>query len=209
MSDATLRAAAIVLAGGRSTRLGRDKASEVLLGRTLLQRVLDRLDGLVDEWLIVKAVGQRLPPVVTTPAAKVIEDAYPGSGPLGGLYSGLAAMRAPFAIAVACDMPLLQPRLIAELLRLAPGHGAVVPLHDGLPEPLCAVYSRDCAAIIRAHLEAGRLKLTGFLDEIDTLYVKPDVWREFDPEGLSFLNVNREADLARAARVLAAGAGDA
>jgi len=84
-----------------------------------------------------------------------------------------------------------------------------VPLHDGLPEPLCAVYSRDCAPIIRAHLEAGRLKLTGFLDEIDTLYVKPDVWREFDPEGLSFLNVNREADLARAARLLAAGAVEA
>jgi len=115
----TSGAAAIILAGGKSTRLGRDKASELLLGRPLLQRVIDRLAGLVDEYVIVSAVGQELPEVVVPVPPSVVEDIYPETGPLGGIYTGLKAARAPVGLAVACDMPLLQRPLVAELLRLA------------------------------------------------------------------------------------------
>ena len=198
-------AAAIVLAGGKSTRLGRDKASEVLFGRPLLQHVLDRFAGLVDEYAVVRARGQILPPI-NTQGVKVVEDLYPETGPLGGMYTGLSAVDAPFGVVVACDMPLLQPRLIEELLRLAPGHDLVVPVSEESPQPLCAVYSKACLEPMRRQLEAGSFKITGFFGHLKPLYLQPEDWRPFDPQGLSFQNLNREEDLQRAKALLQAEA---
>ena len=195
-------AAAVILAGGLSARLGRDKAGELLLGRSLLQRVIDRLAGLVDEYVVVIAAGQTLPPVEAGAPLRTVEDLFPRVGPLGGIFTGLDAMWAARAVAVACDLPLLQPALLRELLRLAPGHDAVVPLNV-LPEPLCAVYAKTCLDAIRNRIDAGAYKVTGFFEAVDVLYVEPATWRRFDPEGVSFLNVNREEDLRRAEQLLA------
>jgi molybdopterin-guanine dinucleotide biosynthesis protein A len=196
----------VILTGGLSTRLGRDKASEVLLGRSLLQRVIDRLDGLVDEYVIVTAAGQALPGVEAMAPVSSVQDAYERVGPLGGIYSGLSAMRGARAVTVACDMPLLQPALLSELLRLAPGHDAVVPVNEGgLPEPLCAVYAKTCLPAIKQRIDAGAFKVTVFFESVDVLYVEPAAWWRFDPDGLSFLNVNREQDLRRAEALIAAG----
>jgi molybdopterin-guanine dinucleotide biosynthesis protein A len=194
--------AAIVLAGGQSTRFGRDKASVELRGRTLLQRVIDRLDGIVDEYLVVKAAGQELPPVFASRPINVLEDATPGAGPLGGVHTGLAAMSADSGIAVACDMPLIRPALIALLRRLHAGHDATVPMRDGLPEPLCAVYGKSCAEAIEAEMRAGNLKMTGFLEAVDVRYVEPSEWQRPDADGVSFFNVNTEEDLQRAESLL-------
>lgn len=192
----------VVLTGGRSSRFGRDKASEPLLGRPLLQHVLLGLRAVLDDCLVVKAPGQVLPPL-ETPLPAVVEDAFPGAGPLGGIYTGLLASGADLALVVACDMPLLQPELLAELLRLAPGQDAVVPLNQGGPEPLCAVYASACLQPFRRRLEAGEYKLVEALAHVRTLYLEPERWRASDPEGLSFINVNRQPDLARAERLMA------
>ncbi len=196
--------AAIVLAGGKSTRLGRDKASEPLLGRPLLQHVLDRLAGVVEEYVIVKARGQVLPETRSQSRMTVVEDAYPEVGPLGGIFTGLNAMRAPFAVAVACDRPLVQPSLVRELLRLAPGNDVVVPQDDEYPQTLCAVYSKACIDHIRRQIEVGRYKITGFFADVRVRYLPPAEWRQFAPEGVSFQNLNREEDLRRARELLLA-----
>jgi molybdopterin-guanine dinucleotide biosynthesis protein A len=196
--------AAIILAGGRSTRLGRDKASEPLLGRPLLQWVVDRVQPLIAEIVIVRAAGQQLPPLEATMDPAVVEDLFPGRGPLGGLFTGLQTMRAGSALAVACDMPLLQTPLLAQLLRLALQHEAVVPVQHGLPQPLCAAYSKACLPPARQQLVTGELKLASFLDKVATHYVASDVWSKLDPEGLSFLNINTDEDLDRASRVMEA-----
>lgn len=193
--------AGIILAGGQSSRLGRDKAGETLHGRSLLQRVIDRLDGLVDEYVLVAAPGQQLPPTFASRPIHTVEDAFPGAGPLGGLYTGLSSMSTPRALAVACDMPLLKPRLLSLLLRLQPEHDAAVPL-NGLPEPLCAVYAATCVPAIKAQLEAGQYKMTGFFESVDVRFVEPTEWQRPDPEGVSFLNVNDEDDLRRAEALL-------
>jgi molybdopterin-guanine dinucleotide biosynthesis protein A len=193
-------ASAIILAGGRSTRLGRDKASELLLGVPLLQHVLSRVEGLVQEVVVVRAAGQALPEVDAPVAVRVVDDVYAGSGPLGGIYTGLKAIETPRALTVACDMPLLQPSLLSELLALATdGYDAVVPTNElYLPEPLCAVYGPACLPAVAAQLGAGALKVALFLDKVRVRYVPPATWRAWDPEGVSFLNVNREEDLRRA-----------
>jgi molybdenum cofactor guanylyltransferase len=196
--------AAIILAGGRSTRLGRDKASEPLLGRPLLQWVVDRVQPLTAEIVIVCARGQQLPPVESSADLTVVEDTFPDSGPIGGIYPGLQTMRADSALAVACDMPLLQTPLLAELLRLALEHEAVVPVQDGRPQPLCAAYSKACLPPARHQLVTGELKLTSFLDKVATHYVASDVWSKLDPEGLSFLNINTDEDLDRASKAMEA-----
>jgi molybdopterin-guanine dinucleotide biosynthesis protein A len=197
--------AALVLAGGRSTRLGRDKASEPLLGVPMLQRVIDRLAGLVDEYVIVtRDEEQALPSLVAPAPVAVVADVFRDAGPLGGIYAGLKAARAPHCLALACDMPLVQRALVAELLRLAAGYDVVMPVSDGLPQPLCAVYTTACLEPIRSQLEAGKYKITNFLGYVRPRYVQPEEWREFDPEGLSFLNVNREEDLQRAIEIIRA-----
>jgi molybdopterin-guanine dinucleotide biosynthesis protein A len=196
--------AALILAGGRSTRLGRDKASEPLLGKPLLQHAIDRFDGLVDEYVIVRAAGQALPAVSAPRGPLVVEDVFPAVGPLGGIYSGLLAAASPLGVAVACDMPLLQRELLAELLRLALEFDAVVPVTEDFPQPLCAAYRKACLEPMRDRIEAGDYKITSFFSRVRLRYLRPEEWRRFDPEGLSFQNVNREEDLARAADLLRA-----
>ena len=199
---------AIVLAGGQSRRLGRDKASTIVAGKTLLQHVIDRVSPLVDEVIVVTRPGQILPPVTEGSMyagdVKLVlaEDVFPGKGPLGGLYSGLAAASVFPAVVVACDMPLLQPALIEELLRLAPGFDAVVPVHLGRPEPLCAVYATSCLDAIQARIDRADLKLSALPDDLHTCYVAEADWRRLDPDGLSFFNLNTPDDLARAEALL-------
>jgi molybdopterin-guanine dinucleotide biosynthesis protein A len=196
------RGAAIVLAGGKSTRFGRDKAGELLLGRSLLQRALDAFQGLVDEYVVVCAADQKLPRVAAGIQVSVVEDFYPESGPLGGIYTGLVAMQSQVGIVVACDMPLLHPPLLAELLRLGQEHGLVVPMNNGLPEPLCAAYTKGCLEAIKKRLDAGAFKVTGFYSQLKPRYLGPDEWQPLDPEGLSFQNLNQESDLAEIERRL-------
>ena len=205
----------IVLAGGKSTRLGRDKASEVLAGKSLLQHALDACDGLASRFVIVVAQHQRLPDLSTDTPVQIVEDAYPETGPLGAIYTGLITLRdtppataaltdesSDIALVVACDMPLLQPALLRELLRLASDRDAAVPIREGQPEPLCAVYSTACIESARLLLERGAYKVAGILDVIGARMVPESDWRHFDPDGLSFLNVNREEDLALAKRLI-------
>lgn len=198
--------AAIVLAGGRSTRLGRDKASEPLLGRSMLQHVVDRVSPLVGEVVIVGAPGQTLPPIHTALPLRTAVDAYPGTGPLGGIYTGLVAARAERCLAVACDMPLLSPALLRELLARSAACDVVMPVLE-YPEPLHAVYARVCVGPIRERLESGQLKITNFLGAVNVCYMREAEVRAFDPDLRSFINTNTEEDLARARELLEAEAG--
>lgn len=194
MAD-VVHTSAIILAGGHSSRLGRDKASERVMGRSLLQHVYGRVASVVDEVVIVRRRAQELS--LAEGNAVVVEDGYPEAGPLGGLFTGLSAVRAPLALAVATDMPLVETALLSELLRLAADHNAVVPRADDRVQPLCAAYAKTCAATLEALLLAGERRLTVAVDALRPMYLEPKQWRRLDPEGLSFLNVNTEDDLER------------
>ena len=197
---------AIVLAGGRSRRFGRDKASADLLGLPLLQRVLDRLAGLVDDCVLVVRAEQQLP-ALRASRFRVAEDLFPNAGPLGGLYTGLKVVAADHALTVACDMPFLEPGLLAELVRLGEHYAAVIPVYDGLPQPLCASYSKACLPVLLRYLEAGVYQLRDAVDALSPCYLEPEVWRRLDPDALSFLNINRQEDLEHAVSLLSPAGG--
>ena len=192
----------IILAGGSSSRLGRDKASEPVNGRPLLQWVAERLEQVAAEIVVVRAAGQRLPSIKTRKPLKVAEDILAGRGPLAGIHSGLQSASHDLSIAVGCDMPLLCVPLLRHLCHLAEGYDVVMPTRGGQPQPLHAVYRRSCVEAIESELRAGRLKVISFLGAVRVRYVGEAEWARYDGEGLSFFNVNTEEDLRQAALLL-------
>jgi molybdopterin-guanine dinucleotide biosynthesis protein A len=196
---------AIILAGGISRRLGRDKALEPLAGETLLRRVVRRASEAVgsDDLVIVVADEGQAERAPEDLPHRVVVDALPGMGTLGGIYTGIEAARNEWALVVACDLPFLSGPLLDYMVGLRDGVDAVVPVIGGRPEPTHALYSRRCIPAIAERLEAGQLKASGFLDSVRVRYVAEDEARRFDPELLSFFNVNHPDDLARALEIAA------
>jgi molybdopterin-guanine dinucleotide biosynthesis protein A len=187
--------ALVILAGGKSSRMGRPKAWLPFHGQPMLTRVLSRLAPLFEERVVVRALGQELPEV----EARFVEDEEPGLGPLAGLAVGLAAVTHPLAFAVSCDAPFVDPRVVAHLVvRCQPPYAAVVPLWEGRLQPLHAVYRADNAPILRRLLAAGRRRPVDLFTEVPTLEVPEAEIRALDPDGLIFMNTNTPEDWERA-----------
>ena len=197
-----MKVTSIVLAGGRSLRLGRSKALEVINGKGLIERVIERLSPLSDRILIV--TSQEQADLLDIPGAEVLTDVYPGAGPLGGIYTGLLASESSHSIAVACDMPFLNTGLLRHMVELCHGFDAVVPRwENGVIETLHAVYSKSCLEIMKMRLENNQLRITSFLNEVRVRYVEEAECRRFDPELLTFLNINQQSDLEKAIKLAA------
>ena len=189
--------AAIVLCGGRSERMGRDKAWLPFGDETMLARVVHVVRGVVPEVVLVAREGQELPPALDLP---VVRDPAEGLGPLAGIAAGLGAVRAARAAVVACDVPFLRQELVRRLLDLAGAHGACVPVVDGFPVPTCAVYRREHGALARVLVAERRLHPRELLERLDTRYVEADELREADPDLASFIDCNTPERYASALR---------
>ena len=188
----------VALAGGRSKRLGRNKAIEKIGDQSLIERVVGKLSQVTSETVVVvaeesKAADLNLPPWVRTAA-----DLYPGTGSLGGIFTGLSAAKGNYGVVVACDMPFLNVDLIRFMLDIVSDYDAVVPRLQGRPEPLHAVYSKSCVGPIERCLQADQLKIAIFFEQINVAYLEEDDIEAFDPSHLSFFNVNTQEDLDKA-----------
>jgi molybdopterin-guanine dinucleotide biosynthesis protein A len=192
----------IVLAGGKSVRLGRNKLVEKVGGHSLLERVVDRLSCFNSEIIVVTALDSALPNLDGYPKIQIVNDIIPGKGSLGGLYSGLTVSNRPYNLVVACDMPFLNVDLFNHLIGLVDNYDAVIPLVNDKAEPLHAVYSRSCLPAIKDLIEQNRLSILGLFPFIKVRYVNTGDIERFDPQHLSFFNVNTEVDL-RAGREIA------
>lgn len=177
----------IVLAGGRSRRMGRDKAWLDAGGRPLIVRVLERLAPLATEMVVVVAADAAPLPDL---AARVVVDRVVGAGPLGGLQAGLEAAHTAWSFVVACDMPFLNLDLIRYLAYLRPGHDAVIPFPTGRADPLHAFYHQRCLAPIAVSLANGERAMISFLGAVRVRSVSAAEIACFDAEGRSFLNIN-------------------
>jgi molybdopterin-guanine dinucleotide biosynthesis protein A len=185
MRDPSLEASLLVLAGGRSSRMGQPKALLPVAAGTLLEWVVMRLAASFGEVLLSvgaaddqlsRALPQGLP-------GRLVFDLHLGRGPLAGIEAGLAATSFDAVFAVACDMPHVTPELAAALLRAAQGRDAAVPRVGGRPEPVCAVYRQSAAGAVSAALREGRLRAAEVLDELDVAYldsVDPDLLRSLN-----------------------------
>ena len=182
--------AGVVLAGGQSSRMGRDKALLPFNGKPLIARAIDILRPHVDELLII---GD--PNKYDGFGPLALADDSPGLGPLGGIMTALRYAWHDRLIILACDMPHVTDVFIEQLMtHYEDGIDAVVAQCDGHLEPLAAVYHRRCRAVFAAQLETGSLKLSDAIERVRTRYVQVCPGEEDWPVDL-FRNVNAPSDL--------------
>lgn len=209
---ATYPVSAVVLAGGDSRRMGADKAFlKMPGGGTIIDTILSKLAQLSDEIILVTSRIQRYERL----GVEVVADIYPGKGALGGIYTGLSVMSHTHGLVVACDMPFLKLPLLRYMLVTAPEYDVVVPravpwgglegvrkgketAREHLLHPLHAVYSTSCLEPMKDLLESGDLRIMSFYPRVRVRYVEEEEIDIFDPEHLSFFNINTPADLRKA-----------
>jgi molybdopterin-guanine dinucleotide biosynthesis protein A len=186
-----------LLSGGRSSRMGHDKALLPFLGRPLIQRILERL-ATVGEQVILSTNRPAEYAFLNLPT---YPDLLPDLGSLGGLYTALSVAGHSIVAAVACDMPFANPALFKyeRLLLSQTGADVVIPSTPEGLEPLHAVYRRDtCLPIVQSALEAGKLKMVDWLSEVSVRIVLPEEVAHFDPLGLAFWNLNTPEEFRQA-----------
>ena len=191
----------ILLAGGNSSRLGRDKTRlELCAGRTMIEDTIQKLEMVSDE-VIVVTDGRRFPHL----EAKLVSDIYPGAGSLGGLYTGLLAAKSKHALVVACDMPFLSLALLRYMISLPRDYDVLIPELDHKLEPLHAIYSRNCLQPIERLLKKGHFKILDFFDEVQVRHLSEGVIEKYDPDHRSFFNINTPDQLRKAQTIIERG----
>ena len=191
-----------IQAGGRSGRMGRDKALVPLAGRPLITHVLERAAPLGDEVLVTT----NSPDDYAFLGLRLVPDERPGDGALAGLQTALRAARHEVVLVLACDLPFLCVPLLQHMLGLAAQAEAVLPRWRGELEPLHAIYRRTCLPAVDLALAEGRQRMISFLPAIRSTILEEDQVATFDPQGLTFFNINTPADLQTAERILASAA---
>jgi molybdopterin-guanine dinucleotide biosynthesis protein A len=184
---------AIVLCGGRSTRMGEDKAALPFGDETMLARITRIVHGISDEVIIVGRRDQH---------AINIHDAVEDQGPLAGIAAGLAASKTDLNIVVACDMPLINPAVLQRLVTLIGDHDACVAMVDGHASALCGVYRSRVAKDAQALLDAGERRVMRLLDQVPTKRVDAAAFRDIDPDLNTFVSVDTPEKYSEALKTL-------
>ena len=184
----------IVLCGGRSSRMGLAKATLPFGPELMVQRVVRLLSQVVHPIVVVAAPGQELPPLPRE--VIVARDEREGRGPLEGLLAGLQAIRwqVDAAYATSCDVPLLMPEFVQELIRRLNDFDAVVPVEEQFAHPLAAVYRTSVVPHIEALLAEDRLRPAFLYDRVKTCRVPVEELKLADPQLATLQNLNRPED---------------
>lgn len=186
-----------VLAGGKSSRMGTDKAlvrTPWGAGRPLIEDILAHLNGLGAETILIT----NRPEHYAYLGVPLFTDVLPEKGALGGIYTALYHSTQPHTLCVACDMPFVIRPLLEYLIALRSEADVIMPRLGGEAEPFRAVYAHACLAPIRAALEAGKMRVISFFPQVRVRFVDEPEIERFDPDHLSFFNVNTPDDLERA-----------
>ncbi len=177
--------------------MGQDKALMPFLGRPLIARLVERLNGLADELLVTT----NHPAEFVFLGLPLFTDLLPGMGALGGLFTALSAAHQALVAVIACDMPFVRPDLLraqCDLLQRA-GADAVVPRSQEGLEPLHAIYRREaCLPAVRAALDSGERRMVGWFPAVKVRVMELPEVAVFDPDLRSFINLNRPEDFHQA-----------
>jgi len=181
----------IILCGGKSIRMGVNKAFIQIEGVPIITRIYDLFKALFREVIIVTNEKD----LFSDFDSKICSDLIPGKGALGGLYTGILSSSFQYCFCVACDMPFIQKPLVQYLIENIDDADVVVPqTKDGL-EPLHAIYSKNCVKPIRKMIDEGKSKIVDIYDQVKVKIVDEKDFLRFDPGGESFINVNTPEEL--------------
>jgi molybdopterin-guanine dinucleotide biosynthesis protein A len=184
-----------VLAGGHSSRMGRDKALLEIDGESLIARATRLVRTVLSEPVVIASA-----PAYEALGLTIVADDFPGYGPLGGIATALHVSGKPWNLVIACDLPYLTQPWLEYLVEraLKSVADAVVPMNVRGPEPLCAMYHKNAEVRIRTAVEGGMRKVTDSFVTLSVEHVEPREWKAFASGGLLFKNVNSPADYAEA-----------
>lgn len=185
---------AVILAGGRSSRMGTPKCMLPFDGEPLILHIVRKLQPLFTDIVVVASPGQALPPMPVT----VVHDAVAYQGPVGGIYYGLRAVNSEWAFVTSCDSAFLNMALISYLVAERVDFDVVVPRWDNRLQPLLAMYRKTVVPFLAKQLANGELRPVHLFDKVSTRYVDEHEIRRLDPQGQSFFNMNRPEDYADA-----------
>ena len=198
---------AIVLAGGKSTRFqnlaNRGKAFLRIGERTIIETIISGLYSVFDRVLVV--AGEENEAFYSLkelyPDIEVINDKIPGKNSLGGIYSGLIDSDSLYNFVIACDMPFLNKDLLRSLIAYSAGYDITVPVIHKHFEGLHAIYSKHCIPVIERQLAEDNLKVIDFYNKVKLKTVSEDTVKLFDPDLLSFININNKEEYMRALEI--------
>jgi molybdenum cofactor guanylyltransferase len=191
-----------IQAGGQSRRMGRDKGLVPLAGRPLIEHLLERVSGMGDEILITTNDPSRYA-YLKLPMAS---DETPGAGALAGLNTALKAARGEHVLVLACDMPFVNVSLLKYMIGLAPAADIVVPTWQEVLQTLHAVYKRQiCLTAVQSALNQSLKRMISFYPEVKVRIVEEFEITRFDPQGMSFYNINTPEELDKAERLFDQG----
>jgi len=183
-----------ILAGGTAKRLGGvNKALLHIDGTRIVDRLVAALKPVVPDIFIVAPDAAPFADL----ALRVVSDVIPGAGALGGVYTAIVESPAPRTLVLACDMPFLTTELLQALVQIE-GADVVLPRSARGYEPLCAVYAKSCAQMLRDRIVRGELGIVAALDGLRVAEIGPETLAAFDREGRLFANVNTPHDYERA-----------
>ncbi len=189
-------------AGGKSSRMGKDKALLDFGGQTLIQHVLSRLDTLAQETIITT----NHPEGYRFLGLPLIPDIIPERGALGGLFTALSAASNPLVAVVACDLPFASPEILAtgrDLLLADPKLDAVIPSTAQGLEPLHAIYRREtCLPAVKRAIDADQWKMIAWHSEVNLRVLSPEETAVYDRQRLVFWNLNTPKDFAAALKII-------
>lgn len=186
----------VILAGGKSSRFGDNKAFAKIEGQPLIERTV----ALFNQAFATVYIVTNEPAPYRHNDAKIIADIFPGCGPLGGIHAGLTASTTFANFVTACDMPFLNLGLIQLLANRLADYDLVLPRFAGRLQPLCALYTKNCLPQIEAQLKIGNYKLADLIHSVNSIIIEEDEISSFGLSGETFVNINTQEEYAALSR---------
>ena len=185
-----------IIAGGRSTRMGTDKAFVELNNKSLIEHVMAQAANLGQSETILIVNRPELYAYLGLP---MFGDVVPDKGSLGGIYTAIYHSQCPYTLTLACDTPFVKPELLRFMIGLLSASDGpfdvIVPRVKQYPQGLHSIYSKECLAPIRERMDAERLHVIGFYPKVRVRYVSEEEYAPYDPDGVSFFNINTPEEL--------------
>jgi len=194
------RLTAIILAGGKSSRIGsdQDKAILELNGKHLIDIVISKLKHIVGDNIIIVGPPEKYPSY-----KQVVPDLFNQRGLLVGLYSGLKASASRYSLVVGCDMPFLKLELLQYMVGKTDSNDIIIPRYaKSYVEPLCAIYSKACLEVMKRNIESGILSIRKIIPYLKVKYIEEEEIKMVDPDFNSFFNINYKEDFIRAEELI-------
>ena len=188
----------VILAGGKSRRMGYNKALLQIGNQTIIQRVLASLKQVTSSQLIVT----NFPEEYEFLDLPMKSDILPGKGAFGGIYTGLSVSETPYCLVVACDMPFLNVDLLQYMTQIVQGYDIVIPKHSKGYEPLCAIYAKSCTPHIEKLLKANQLRIIEIFSYVRVREVSESEIKNYDVDGWMFFNINTHEDYQHALQIV-------